>query len=209
MAKSASDPVPTSDSSAPKPTRVLTPEARLSYPNLFKPKAFQDGQEPKYSLVLLFSDKTKLRALRDAVDQACADKWGPKEKWPKNLRSPFRDGNEKADSPGYENTIFISASSKQPPGVVNQKVEYITESSNEIYAGCFVRATVNAYAYDTMGNRGVAFGLQNVQKTRDGQPFSGRKKAEHDFDAVEDSSEDQSSYGDADAKVEAADDMWA
>jgi hypothetical protein len=211
MAAKSAAPQASEPSTSPKPTRVQTPEARLSFPNLFQPKSYLEGQEPKYSCTLLFSDKTKLQALRDAVDQAKADKWGPKEKWPKNLRSPFRDGNEKSELQGYENCIFITASSKQPPGVVNQRVEYITEKSGGIYAGCYVRATINAYAYDTAGNRGVAFGLQNIQKTRDGQPFSGRKKAEEDFDAVEDSSEDQSSYDSGTkekAEVEAEDDIW-
>ena len=70
------------------------------------------------------------------------------------------------------------------PGVVDQNVQPIIEAE-EMYAGCYARATLTAYAFDTAGNRGVAFGLQNIQKIRDGEPFTGREKAEDEFEAIE------------------------
>lgn len=172
--------------------KCVTPEFRVSFPAIFEPKAFQD-QDPKYSVVMLFPKSTDLKELKRAAFNAAAEKFGPKEKWPKNLRLPFRNGDEKADTPGYGGSIFVSASSKDQPGLVNQSLKPIL-NAKEFYAGCYARAELIAFAYDHMGNRGVSFSLQNLQKLRDGESFSGRKEAKDVFDAVEDMSEDASSY---------------
>lgn len=176
--------------------KVLTPEFRVSYPAVFKPKAFE-GQEAKYSVVMLFDKKTDITTLKKAAHAAKIEKWGPnKEKWPKNLRSPFRDGADREGTDGYgEGVIFISASSKTPVGLVDNKLGAIL-NEQDFYAGCYARAQIVAYAYDTHGNRGVAFGLQNLQKLRDGKSFSGKQKAEDVFDAVEDGSDDEGNYED-------------
>lgn len=166
--------------------KVITPMFRVSFPQVFKPKAFE-SQEPKYSIVMLFDKKADLKALRLAAENAATEKWGDKTKWPKTLRLPFKDGNEKAQLPGYEDTIVVSASSqaKYRPGVVDQARSPITEEDGTFYAGCYARAQLLAFAYDMAGNKGVSFALQNVQKMKDGEPFSGRKAAEDVFDSVE------------------------
>jgi len=83
---------------------------------------------------------------------------------------------------GYESgAIFMNLKSETKPGVVDQNVEDIIDPA-QIYAGCYAQATVNAYAYDFKGNAGVAFGLGNIQKTRDGDPIGGgRTRAKDDF----------------------------
>lgn len=162
--------------------KVMTPEFRLSFPALHKPKSFEN-QEPKFSIVMLFDKKkADLSKLKAAVAFAAQEKWGPKEKWPKQLRMPFRDGDEKEDMEGYKGHTYVSASSKQKPGLVDYPNRNpIDESDNKAYAGCYARATLIAFAYDKAGNRGVSFSLQNVQILRDGKPFSGRKAAEDEF----------------------------
>lgn len=175
--------------------KVTTPKFRVSFPHVFKPHAFNDKQEPKFSVVMLFDKKTDISAMEKAADAAAIDKWGTdKKKWPKGLRMPFRDGNEKGDLKGYKNATVVSASSKEPPGVVDQGRQAILDA-NAFYAGCYARATLIAFAYDQMGNRGVSFSLQNLQKLGDGEKFSGRKAAEDDFDEVEDDSDSPDSYG--------------
>lgn len=174
--------------------KCKTPEFRASFPHVFKPHTGFEGQEAKFSVVMLFDKKTDLKELKRAAFNAATEKWGPKDKWPKNFRLPFRDGSEKSDLQGYENTIYVTATTKQRPGVVDQKLVPITEEDQSFYAGCYARATLIAFAYDKAGNRGVSFSLQNIQKLRDGEAFSGRKKAEDEFESVEDSSEDASSY---------------
>lgn len=166
-----------------KSSQILTPVFRVSFPAVFQPRAAVEGQEKKYSITMLFDKKTDITALKQAVFAAVVEKWGAdKTKWPKNLRMPFRDGSEK-DYDGYENCIFVSASSKMKPGLVDQSVQPII-SPEEFYGGCYARATVSAFAYDVSGNRGVSFGLRNIQKERDGGPFSGRNAPGKDFDAI-------------------------
>lgn len=191
----------------------ITPEFRVSFPAIFEPKAFQ-GQKPKFSLVMLFDKKIDLSkpsqvgkdgkpigvSMKHAAFNAAVEEWGPKDKWPKNLKLPFRDGEEKPDLQGYENTIFVSATSMIQPGLVNQALQKII-SPSEFYAGCYARAEVFAFTYDVSGNRGVSFGLRNIQKIRDGEQFSGRKDASQVFDAIADNSEDASSYDTASADL--------
>jgi len=188
--------------------KVTTPEFRASFAHVFKPRAFKEGQEPKYSVVMLFDEKEDLSALKKLAKAAADDKW-PKG-IPTNLRSPFRKGSEKPDLDGYEGKVFITASSKMQPGVVDNQVQPILNES-DFYSGCYARATVTAYAYDHMGNKGVAFGLQNIQKLRDGEPFSGRSKAEDDFDVFDTGNEDDFLSGGAKAetvKQEPSDNMF-
>lgn len=168
--------------------KCTSPEFRLSFPAVWKPKAFEQ-QEPKYSVVMLFDKKTDLKDLKRVVMLAATEKFGAKESWPKGLRLPFKNGDEKTDLQGYAGTIVVNASSKQRPGVVDRQKQPIL-LEEDFYAGCYARATLIAFAYDKAGNRGVSFSLQNLQKLRDGEPFSGRKKAEDDFDSVMDTEEE-------------------
>ena len=164
---------------------VKTPKFRVSFPHVFEPHAFEKNPA-KYSIVMLFPKDTDLKALKMACNAAAAQKWGTDtSKWPKNaggqpIRMPFRDGAEKTDLQGYEGNIFVSASTKTKPGLVDQKLQPI-EAESDFYAGCYARAELQAFAYDTNGNKGVSFALQNVQKLADGEPFAGKKKAEDTF----------------------------
>lgn len=183
--------------------KCLTPEFRVSFPHVFEKHSGFEGQEPKFSVVMLFPKNTDLKELKRAVFNAATEKWGAKEKWPKKMRMPFRDGNEKTDLDGYEDTIFVSASSKQKPQVVsNKKVDgqfpQLTKEDESFYAGCYARATLIAFAYNKAGNLGVSFSLQNIQKLRDGEQFSGRKNADDEFDDVEDGSDSAENYGTTD-----------
>lgn len=166
---------------------VMTPEFRTSFSYVFRPsKPMEPGQEPKYSLTMLFKKGENLDVLKKAAQEVIVEKWGAdKAKWPKNMRTPFRDQGEKEHA-GYEaGAVFITATSKQKPGLVDGRqnnADIIDES--QFYSGCYARATLKAFAYDRAGNRGVAFGLQNVQKIRDGEPLSGRLKAQDEFEPV-------------------------
>lgn len=167
---------------------LMTPEFRLSFPALFKatkPKSAPAAQEEKFGCAMLFETGEDLSKLRAAAEAAAIEKWG--DNIPKNLRNPFKDqGDQKYD--GYvDGAIFINANSKQRPGVVNEQVEAIIDES-EIYPGCYCRATVRAFGYGGAGTGfapGVAFGLQNIQKVRDGESLSGRSAPEEDFAPLE------------------------
>lgn len=169
---------------------INTPTFRVSYPNVFKAKKNDLNGKDEFSIVALFKKGEDLSALKAAATKAITDKWGPdKAKWPTNLRSPFRDQGERAKEvdgkrilpAGHEEgAIFLNLKSSQRPGVVDQNVQDILDES-QFYAGCYARASVNAYAYDQKGNRGVSFGLGNIQKVKDGEPLGNRARPESDF----------------------------
>lgn len=165
---------------------IITPEFRVSFPNVFKPgKALQEGAEPKYNVTMLFPKGADLSALKAAVTKAITEKWGAdKAKWPKGMRSPFRDQGEKEFEGYVEGAIFVNATSSHRPGLVDRNLQPILDSA-DFYPGCYARADVSAFAYDKAGNKGVAFGLNNIQKLRDGEPLGGRRRAEDVFSAFE------------------------
>lgn len=176
--------------------KVTTPKFRVSYPNVFKAKENPLSKKLEYSVVALFPKGADLSALKKAAQEVIETKWGKdKAKWPKGLRSPFRDQTEKAKidevtgktvlPAGHEEGgIFITLKSPTKPGLVDENVQDIIEET-QFYAGCWARASVNAYAYDNMGNRGVSFGLNNIQKVGDGDPLGGRTRPQDDFEAVD------------------------
>jgi len=174
-------------------TKVVTGKVRLSYAHLFKAVAISEGQEPKYSVCLLIpkTDKDTLKKINAAIEaakQGGSSLWGGKI--PSNLKTPLRDGDEeRPDQPEYENCFFLNASSKTAPGVVDKNVQPILDST-EVYSGCFARASINFYPFNQAGNKGVACGLNNVQKIADGDYLGGRSRAEDDFDAMPDDDED-------------------
>lgn len=158
--------------------KVKTKMFRVSYPNCHKAKAMEEDGEPKFGLTMLFDEDTNLSAMKKAAKAAIEEKWGDKP--PKKLRMPFRIGNdEKPDDENYEDKIFISASSKKKPQVVDGDMEPVSEE--DFYAGCYARCTVIAFAYEVKGNKGVAFALQNVQKLEEGEALSKKRSAEDDF----------------------------
>lgn len=175
--------------------RIVTPKFRVSYPNVFTAKKNELNGKEEYSMVCLFEKGADLSALKNAVKEAMEEKWGSdQKKWPTNIRSPFRDqgekvkldpetGNKMLPSGLVEGAIFITVKSKDRPQLVDQNKQEIFEAS-EFYAGCYARASVNVYAYDAKGNKGVAFGLGNIQKLADGEPLTGRPKAQDEFTPV-------------------------
>lgn len=157
--------------------KTMTPSFRVSFPSVFEATSGFEGQEAKFSITMLFPKETDLSGMKKLVDEAIAEKWG--NKVPKDLRSPFRDGDEK-ELDGYAGHTYVKATSKTRPGIVDKDLVPII-SSSDFYAGCYARATVTVFAYDRTGNKGVSFGLQNIQKLDDGEAFSGKKSAEEDF----------------------------
>ncbi len=179
--------------------KVTTPTFRVSFPHVFKPQGFKN-QEPKYAVTMLFPADADLSGLRRAAFKAKVEAWGPdKSDWPKH-RSPFRNGDkEKSDMKGYKGHIFVTARCKagSPPGVIDRRKNQITEESGEFYAGCFARATLIAFKYGGQDGikEGIGFSLQNIQKVKDGEKFSGKRDAEDEFDEIESDDGDTDSDG--------------
>jgi len=188
--------------------KVTTPLFRLSFPNLFEPKPRKgDASKLQYSITMLFPKGTDLSVLKNLAVKAITDKWGPRDKWPANLRVldlknfltisgkdgwPFRDGDAQAYD-GYAGMISVPARGDNRPVVVDKFVNPIIDK-DEVYPGCWCHASVTAYAWDNSGNRGVSFGLLGVQKVKDDLPFTRRCDPQTEFKAYDDASEDPGAY---------------
>lgn len=159
--------------------KITTPVGRLSFPSLFKAESFGEG-DPKYSCTLLFpKGSTDLTALQNLAKEV-AQKSYPNG-IPANFRTPFRDGDkDKPNTDGYAGMIFITFKSNSKPKVVDLAMQEILDP-DVVYAGCYVRVSCNAFCYDNKGNKGVSFGLSNVQKVKDGDSFGGRSNPADDF----------------------------
>ena len=174
--------------------KVITgPDTRWSYANVWEPKSINGGTE-KYSVSLIIpkSDKKTLDAINKAVDAAIEEgigKFGGKKPNKAAIKLPLRDGDVERDDEAYKNAFFLNANSTTPPQIVDQNVNPILDRS-EVYSGVYARVSINFYAFNSNGNKGVACGLGNIQKVRDGQPLGNRSSAADDFTAIEDSSDD-------------------
>ncbi len=174
--------------------KVSTPIFRVSFPAVFEAKAMEEGQTPKFSVCAIFDpskftakDKELWKAMEALADSVSMDKFKKKlGQLPANYKKPFRDGAEKADLAGFgEGKVFCNLSSKMRPGLIALDRTIITDVS-DFYPGCYARATITCYAYDNKG-KGVAFGLQNLQKLKDGDRLDSRTDAQDDFgDDVDD-----------------------
>lgn len=169
------------------PTKVIVP-CRFSYLHCWEAVAVNGG-EPKFSVSAIIDKKdTKtINAIKAAIEQAKKDslsKWGGKV--PSNLHLPLRDGDiDRPDDPAYAGCYFFNANSRQAPQVVDAKVQPILDQ-NEVYSGCYGRISVTFYGYNANGNRGIAAGLGNIQKLKDGESLGGRSNAADDFQTEDD-----------------------
>lgn len=168
-------------------TKVITGKVRLSYVNVFTPTAMNDNDEPKYNLCILISkdDTATLDKIKKAIEAAkiegkakLADKNG---RIPNNIKLPLRDGDEdRPDEPACEGMFFINCSSKRKPGIVDLDLNPILDQE-ELYSGCYGRVSINFYAFNTNGNKGIAVGLNNIQKLAEGERLAGGSSADEDF----------------------------
>jgi hypothetical protein len=182
---------------------VLTPKFRVSYPHLTKATPGPNGGKEKYSLSMIFDEKSvDLTNLKALAKKAMVDKFGKDYKKPSNFKSPFRNGDERPNDPAYEGKVFINASTEIRPVVVDQKRREITSTQvgdeDAIYAGCYGIAQLSAYAYGGAGTTyapGVAFGLRMVQKVADGGPLGAAQSDPNDvFDVLDDDEDDADNY---------------
>ncbi len=171
------------------PTKVITGLCTFSYLNCWEPRAIEGGK-PKFSVSLIIpkSDTATVEKIRAAIKAAYEEGQSKLKGNGKTvpaltaLRSPLRDGDtDRPDDETYRGCWFINANSDTQPGVVDAARQPILTRS-EMYSGVKGRASISFYAYNVNGNRGIACGLNNLQKIADGTPLGGRSRAEDDFD---------------------------
>lgn len=177
------------------PTKVITgPKTRWSYANVWDAKSINGGT-PKYSVSLIIpkSDVVTVKKIKDAIKAAYEEGESKLKGNGKTvpalsvLKTPLRDGDvERPDDEAYADSYFVNANSSAAPGIVDENRQPILERS-EVYSGVYGRASINFYAFNSNGNKGIACGLNNLQKISDGEPLGGKISAEDDFaDETED-----------------------
>ena len=171
------------------PTKVITGvKTRWSYANVWQAKSINGGT-PKYSVSLIIpkSDTKTVTAVKNAIQAAYEEGQSKLKGNSKSvpalsaIKTPLRDGD--ADRPAdkaYKDSYFINANSATAPGIVDAARNPIIEHS-EVYSGVYGRASINFYAFNSNGNKGIACGLNNLQKISDGEPLGGKTRAEDDF----------------------------
>lgn len=170
-------------------TRIKVGPVLGSYANIFTPRAVTPGQEPKYSISLLFSKKANpnspegksLAQLKELIHRLAVLKFGPDYKAIPKFGYPLRDGDvEKSDKPEYVGKFFLNAGSKRPVGIVDRHLKPVT-SESEAYSGCLFVASLNAFSYKDRPGTGISFGLNNLLVFEKGTRIDGRKDAAEDF----------------------------
>jgi hypothetical protein len=171
------------------PTKVITgKDTRWSYCNAWEPKSINGGT-PKYSVSLIIPKKdtvtvSKIQAaIQAAYEEGSGKLKGNGKSVPalSTIKTPLRDGDvERPDDEAYKDSYFINANSATAPGIVDADRQEIIDHS-EVYSGVYGRASISFYAFNNSGNRGIACGLNNLQKIRDGEPLGSRVRAEDDF----------------------------
>lgn len=179
------------------PTKVVTgKDTRWSYANVWRAKSINGGT-PKFSVSLIIpkSDTVTVKKIKAAIQAAYEEgeaklKGNGRTVPPLSaIKTPLRDGDtERPDDEAYKDSYFINANSTTAPGIVDADRQEILDHS-EVYSGVYGRASISFYAFNSSGNRGIACGLNNLQKIRDGQPLGSRSSAQDDF-ADDDDDED-------------------
>lgn len=174
---------------ANNPMKVITgPDTRWSYANIWEAKSINGGT-PKFSVSLIIpkSDTKTVAKIKAAIEAAYHEgesklKGSGKSVPPMAaIKTPLRDGDsERPDDPAYANAYFINANSATAPGVVDADRNPILTRS-EVYSGVYGRASISFYAFNSNGNKGIACGLNNLQKVREGEPLGGKTSADSDF----------------------------
>ena len=176
------------------PTKVITgPKTRWSYANVWDAKSINGGA-PKYSVSLIIpkADTKTVEKIQAAIKAAYEEGQSKLKGNGKSvpalsvIKTPLRDGDaERPDDEAYKNSYFINANSATAPGIVDADRNPILERS-EVYSGVYGRASISLYAFNSNGNRGIACGLNNLQKISDGEPLGGKSRAEDDFNTDDD-----------------------
>lgn len=170
------------------PTKVVTgPDVKMSYLHILEPASINGGAE-RYSGSFLIPktspDVAKIKAaIQAAYEEGEAKLKGNGKVVPPlaSLKTPLRDGD--AERPGdedYAGYYFLNANNSTKPGIVDVNLNPIMDP-DEIYSGIFGRVSLNFYAFNSNGNRGIAVSLANVMKVKDGPRLGGHASAAEDF----------------------------
>jgi hypothetical protein len=192
---------------------LITAKGRLLWNSLFQVRKAKGGKDGKFECNLLFPKTADNKALLEGAREAGTEKFAKAfkdsaGKWPSAVKTPFKKtaDNDKlvaaleaAEMDPADWPLFIAARSKDKPGVVGPNGKSDGVDAEQVYQGRWARMSVQAYGYDTDGNKGVTFGLVNVQLLDNADELSvggGKVSAESEFEPAEGAGDDSSSSDD-------------
>jgi hypothetical protein len=186
--------------------RLLTPTFRVSFPDVFVKRVFQGQGEAsgRYACAALFSG-FEMKEGRTIIRVPAA--WSPKdqEKWKALIAAcnkvsvdafkkpmseldravyelPFHRGEEKEYAGYGPGVVYVTMSAKNiKPTVVGRDLT-TPLGPEDFYAGSYARASVTPFAFNNIG-KGIALGLNHLQKLRDGERLDAFTSTEDDFGA--------------------------
>ena len=174
------------------PMKVQLKDVRLSYPALFRPKAYADGEgEPAYSANFLIPKDTKLGKslidmIYDVIDEAKEVKWADKQPKLKSDKIFFKDGDDMEDpSPENEGMMIVTARNYKQPKILDRDKTELVEADGIPYAGCYVDAIIRIWVQDNKYGKRVNCELQAVRFRRDGEAFGAAPFDPDEFDELE------------------------
>ena len=179
-------------------TKIVTGKCRFSFVNVFEPRENNNGGDPKYSITLLIpkSDTATLNKIKEAMAEARENfcKRNGATALPQKPNHTLHDGDGVRDSgdpygPECKGCYVITVSSKQKPVIVDNFRNPITDPG-EVYSGCYGRAAINFYGYNSNGKKGISAGLLSIQKLSDGEPFGTVGSADDFADDFKDEDDD-------------------
>jgi hypothetical protein len=167
--------------------KVVTNKVRAAFVNIFEKKLNQLSGKEEFSMCILIpkTDSPTIQRIQDSIKECIVGKWGSKP--PTNLRTPLRDGDDTQENKGedFKGHFFMNLKSSIRPGIVDRNLQAVIDPE-EFTSGDYCRVSINPYAYDNKANKGVAFGLSNVQIVGKGASMTGRIKPEAEFTRIED-----------------------
>lgn len=184
-----------------KAGNIIIPKARMGFPALLEAREGQNGGKPKFSSVFLVPSTSDISILKKAVKDLFLAKYEDEKSIPDKAFNPLKQrGRDKVNAEtgrrffpeDLDDWFAFSASSVQAPGVVGPDGKNVTEG-NQVYSGRWCRASIRPFWFEARDpknnkiilNRGVSFGLQNVQLLDNDEQWGGmRAKAEDEFEPV-------------------------
>jgi hypothetical protein len=174
-----------------EPVKVVIP-CRLSYANIWEPKAPKEGQDKKYSVSAIIpkSDTKTLEMINKGIEKIKEEvKSKNGGKLPKNFHIPLRDGDQDREDEAYANSFFIGCNSSNKPKIFDRSLNEVIER-DEVYSGCYANVSLNLFFFDVDTNRGIGAGLNGIQKIKDGEALGGGGNVKEDFAEVSDEDDD-------------------
>ena len=172
--------------------QITTSEVRLSYVNVFVPKEDQNGNL-KFGVTCLLpkTDTVGYNQLMQAIQAEAQHEANGKLKGVsiQHVKHPIHDGDgvtQNGTPFGEEckgHWVFTATCKEdRPPAVVDGNIQPIIDKT-KVYSGCYGYAAISIYAYDNQ-SKGIGFGLNAIQKTKDGEPLGFNFNAQDAFTAV-------------------------